>query len=266
MVFAILVGLALAAVLIRLLENRFIFFPPRYPEGFSPPGQYGLRLDEVWMMTADHVKLNAWFLPDPSTQKALIWFHGNAENIGHGLEQMKTFTRLNVSVLALDYRGYGKSEGSPDEAGLYRDADAAYLYLVRERRFQPTGIFIYGHSLGGAIATDLAARRQCGGLIVESSFSSGRDMARRMFRLPFFEYVPRSQFDSHTKIRRVRAPVLIVHGTKDEVIPFAMGEELYRAASEPKSFFPVEGAGHDTVFTTGGERYQEALRSFIHGR
>ena len=192
-----------------------------------------------------------------------MWFHGNAENIGHGLEHLGFYARLGVNVLAVDYRGYGKSEGSPDEAGVYRDADAAYDYLLQERHIHPQDIFVFGHSLGGAVAVDLASRRECGGLIVQSSFTSAKDMARRTFRIPLFEYIPKSQFNSLEKIRGVRAAILIVHGTRDETVPFSMGQRLFAAAPEPKFFFPVEGAGHNDVVEVGGEDLLEHLKSFL---
>ena len=256
-------GFALVVLAVRLLENRFIYFPPRYPEGFSSPENYGLRLEEVWLTTKDKVHLNALFLPNGHSQKVLLWFHGNAENIGYGLGQMAEFSGLGVNVLAVDYRGYGKSEGSPDEAGVYCDADAAYDYLMEARHFRSEDIIIFGHSLGGAVAIDLASRRGCGGLIVQSSFSSAREMARRMFHIPLFEYIPKSRFDSLSKIRQVRAPILIMHGTCDEVVPFWMGKKLYAAAPEPKSFFSIEGAGHNDVLLVGGESFLNCLRQFI---
>ena len=240
-----------------------IFFPPRYPEGFASPEAHGLHPDEVWLTTADGIKLNAYFLPSPGSSKVLLWFHGNAENIGMGLWQMKEFAQLGVNILAVDYRGYGKSEGSPDEAGVYRDGEAAYRYLVESRHFDPKDIFVYGHSLGGAVAVDLASRHECGGLIVESSFTSVRDLARRIYRLPLMEYVPKSRFDSLAKMARVRAPLLIIHGTDDRVIPFEMGRKLYEAAREPKAFLPIEGAGHDDPYVMGGEKYFERLREFL---
>jgi hypothetical protein len=260
---AVVAGLVLAAVFIRVIENRLIYFPPRYPQGFSPPENYGLQLEEVWITTEDGVRLNAWFLPDSASPKVLLWFHGNAENIGMGLAQMKAFARLGINVLALDYRGYGKSEGSPDEAGVYRDAEAAYRYLVERRHFEPQNVYVYGHSLGGTVAIDLASRHSCGGLIVQSSFTTGREMARRMFLIPLFEYIPKSRFDSLAKIARVRAPVLIVHGTRDETIPFSMGRRLYEAAPEPKWFFPIEGGGHNDLLEVGREPYLDRLRAFI---
>jgi len=256
-------ALLLIVVGIRLFENFFIYFPPRFPKGFSPPELYGLHVEDVWLTTLDKVRVNAWYLPNPASEKVLLWFHGNAENIGHGLEHLRFYSRLAVNVFAVDYRGFGKSEGSPDETGVYRDADAAYDYLVRERHIQPKNIIVFGHSLGGAVAIDLASRRECGGLIVQSSFTSAKDMARRMFRIPLFEYLPKSQFDSLVKIRRVRAPILIVHGTRDHVVPFSMGQRLFAAAPEPKFFFPVEDAGHNNLVEVGGDRLLDHLKSFL---
>ncbi len=258
-------SLVLAALLVRILENRLVYFPPRYPEGFESPDHDGLGVEEIWITADDGVRLNAWYWPNPTSSKVLLCFHGNAENIGHGLGQLKALSRLGASVLALDYRGYGKSEGSPDEAGVYRDAESAYNYLVDGRHFQPRDIFLYGNSLGGAVAIHLAWRHEIGGLIVQSSFTAGREMARRMFLIPLFEYIPKSRFDSLDKIARVRAPILIVHGTQDQTIPFSMGRRLYEAAPEPKSFLPIEGAGHNDIPLVGGERYLERLRTFISG-
>ena len=262
-VVGIVAGLALVVVGIRLFEDRLIYFPPRYPMGFEPPGKYGLSVEEVWLRTEDGVKLNAWYLPSPTASQVLLLFHGNASNLGTDLPRLQFFAHLGVSLFEVDYRGYGKSEGSPDEAGLYRDADAAYRYLMESRGHQPGEIFLHGQSLGGAVAIDLASRRECGGLIVESSFTSAREMARRMFLLPLLEYVPKSRFDSLRKIRQVQCPVLIVHGTQDQVIPFFMGEKLYQAAPEPKSFLPVEGAGHVDSFVVSGERYLARLQKLI---
>ena len=256
-------GLVVAVLLIRVFENRLIYFPPRYPEGFADPASYGLRLEEVWLTTEDGLRLNAWFLPAPTSPVVLLVFHGNADNLGYGLGRLRVLARLGVNVLALDYRGYGKSEGTPDEAGIYLDAEAAYRYLTEVRGFQPKNIVVYGESLGGAVAIYVASRHECGGLIVGSSFTSGREMARRVFRIPLLGYVLRSRFDSLAKIKQVRCPTLIVHGTRDEVVPFAMGQRLYQAAPEPKMFLPIEGAAHNDVFLVGGEKYLEALRTLL---
>lgn len=260
------IGAVLVVGLLRVLENRFIFFPPRYPAGFGPAGSYGFRYEEVWLATADGVRINAWHVAGAGSRKVLLIFHGNAVNLGQdGTGRLQLFSRLGVNLMEVDYRGYGESQGSPSETGVYSDAEAAYLYLVGVRRYQPADIFIYGQSLGSAVAVHLASQHQCAGLIVESALTSAREMARRMFRIPLLEYVPKSRFDSLSKISRVQVPVLIIHGTRDDVIPFSMGQRLYQAAREPKSFLAVEGAGHDDVFITGGKPYFDRLRTFLGG-
>lgn len=256
-------GLAFGSLMIRLLENRMIFPAPRYPQGFVPPESYGLKAEEVWLTTSDGVRINGWFFPQTGAKRVLLFFHGNAENIGTGLGRTKVLSTLGLNIFAVDYRGYGKSEGSPDEAGVYRDADAAYRYLTGERGFRPKDVIIHGVSLGGAVAIDLASRVECGGLIAESTFTSARDMARHAFFIPLFAYVPKSQFKSVDKIASVRAPVLVIHGKRDELIPFTMGEQLFRAAPGPKTFAPMENAGHNDVLFVNAEAYLESLRKFL---
>ena len=256
-------GILLVVFAIRAVENRLVCFPPRYPAGFPPAQSLDREVEEVWLQTRDGVKINAFYRSNPASRKVLLWFHGNAENIGYNLDQQRELAATGVNILAVDYRGYGKSEGTPDEAGVYRDADAAYDYLVEQRHFQPQDIILYGHSLGGAVAVNLAARRPCGGLIVQSSFTSAREMAERMFAIPLISYVVKSKFDSEDLIRTVHAPILITHGTRDEIVPIKMGEQLFAAAPEPKHFYPVEGAGHNDVLAVGGGTYLACLRSFI---
>jgi len=258
-------GILIIVVTLRVIENRLIYFPPRYPQGFPPPQIVEREVEDVWLLTEDGVRINAFYRSNPASKQVLLSFHGNAENIGYGLDQMRTLAGIGVNILAVDYRGYGKSEGKPDEAGVYRDADAAYDYLIEQRHFRAEDIFIYGHSLGGAVAVNLAARQPCGGLIVQSSFTNARAMARRVFGLPLIDYVVKSRFDSLQKIRHVHAPILIVHGTRDEVVPFEMGQQLFRVAPEPKRFYPVEGAGHNNLLEAGGESYLACLRRFVAG-
>jgi hypothetical protein len=260
---AVAAGMLLVIVILRVIENQLIYFPPRYPEGFPSPQIVDREGEEVWLLTADGVRINALYRSNPASKKILLWFHGNAENIGSGLDHLRALARTGVNILAVDYRGYGKSEGEPDEAGVYRDADAAYDYLIEQRHFRAQDIVIYGVSLGGAVAINLASRRPCGGLIVQSSFSTARAMARRMFAIPLIEFVVKSRFDSIRRIGEVRAPILIVHGTRDEMVPYAMGQQLFAAAPEPKRFLPIEGAGHNNLLEAGGERYLGILKDFI---
>ena len=264
------VGVGVVAILafldisIRSIENRFIYFPPQHSTGIDLAAQYGSGAEEVWLTAADGVKLNALYLPHPPSRKVILWFHGNAEDLSTAAGGLKVYSALGANLLAVDYRGYGKSEGSPSEEGLYRDAAAAYDYLVQQRHLQPEDIILLGHSLGGVVAIDLASRRPCGGLIVESSLTTAREMARRILRIPLLGYTLRTRFDSLSKIARVRAPVLIVHGTRDDMIPFSMGRRLFENASQPKSFYAVEGAGHNDLLEVAGERYLERLRDFIN--
>jgi fermentation-respiration switch protein FrsA (DUF1100 family) len=263
MVWLAVGGILLVIVLSRFIENRLIYFPPRYPEGFTAPTDFESGVEDVWLATDDGVRINAFYRSEPASKQVLLWFHGNAENIGYDLPFLKLLARLGVNILAVDYRGYGKSEGKPNETGVYHDADAAYDHLLKQRHFRPEDIVIYGVSLGGAVAVNLASRRPCGGVIVQSSFTSLGAMARRMFGIPLFEYVPQSRFDSLRKIRDIHAPILIAHGTRDEVVPFAMGQQLYLAANEPKRFYTVDGSGHNNMLEAGGEPYLVCLRDFV---
>jgi fermentation-respiration switch protein FrsA (DUF1100 family) len=259
----VVAGIVLVFVGLRALEKQLIFFPPRYPSGFPPLETYASEVEEVWLRAADGVRINAFFHSHPTSKKALLWFHGNAENIGSGLSQMRILVKTGVNILAVDYRGYGKSEGKPDEAGVYQDADAAYDYLVNQRQISVQDIFIYGHSLGGAVAINMASRRPCGGLIVQSSFTNARAMTRRIFALPLIEYLVKSHFDSEQTIRNVHAPILVAHGTRDDVVPFAMGQRIFAAAPEPKRFYAIDGAGHNNLLEVGGEGYVACLQHFM---
>ena len=260
---AIVAGAALVVAGLRAIESRLIYFPPRYPEGFPAPQTYAGEIEDVWFTTADGVKINAFYRAYPESRQVLLWFHGNAENIGYNVDHIRVLARLGVNILAVDYRGYGRSEGKPDEAGVYRDADAAYEYLVTQRHFRAEDIIIYGHSLGGAVAVNLASRRLCGGLIMQSSFTSVREMAKRAFAVSILAYVAKSRFDSLGLIPQVHAPILIAHGTQDDVVPFAMGQQLYAAAPEPKRFYAIEGAGHNNMLGAGGKAYLECLKEFV---
>lgn len=254
-------GIAAIFGAVRIVENRLVYAPPRYPLGFSEA--FAGKAEEIWLQTSDRIRINACYYFHPDSHRVLLWFHGNAENIGYCLDQQRQVAEAGINVLTVEYRGYGKSAGKPDEAGVYRDADAGYDYLLNHRQFRAADIFVYGHSLGGAVAVDLASRRPCAGVIVQSSFTSAPAMARRMFPIPLIGTMMKSRFDSREKIRGVRAPVLIVHGTKDRVVPFEMGQELFQAAPEPKSFYAVEGAGHNNVLATGGEAYMARLKAFF---
>ena len=255
--------IVLAVGLRRTIENRIIFIPPRYPVGFPSQPDAAFPVEDVWLTTADGVRLHGFYHSNPASRQALLWFHGNAENVGYGLPHLKVLAQIGVSILELDYRGYGRSEGSPTEGGVYHDADAAFDYLLNQRHFRAQEVVIYGVSLGGAVGIDLASRRPCGGVIVQSSFTNAGAMARRMFGIPLVEYIPVSRFDSRRKLRDIHAPILITHGRYDEIVPYEMGQQLFEAANQPKRFYTVEGAGHNDMIEAGGAPYLACLKDFV---
>jgi fermentation-respiration switch protein FrsA (DUF1100 family) len=265
---AIVAALALAyfgiLFLTVLFENRLIYFPniPGRLEGdWSPKG---LPIEEVTLETEDGVKLNAWWIPAENAEFTFLAFHGNAANIANRAEVYRFLYALPVNVLAVEYRGYGKSEGTPREAGLYLDAEAAFEYVRREHRASARQIISFGQSLGTAVATDLASRRELGGLVLEAPFASARAMARRFYWfLPGLSFVLRTKFDTGRKLQTVTAPVLVVHCVEDPVIPFAMGEEVYRLARPPKQFYRVDGYCHEEAALVDPGGYRAKLLEFL---
>ncbi|MBI4389612.1 MAG: alpha/beta hydrolase [Nitrospinae bacterium] len=257
--------LALAAytALVVLGEKKIVFHPYKYPEGFWDPGSYGLRVEDVYFPSEDGVQLHGWYVARPDAAATLLWFHGNAGNLSHRLDNLLELRRLKINVFIFDYRGYGRSEGEPDEEGLYRDSRAAYRVLTGTKNIAPGAIFLFGRSLGGACAIEVALRHPAAGLILESAFTSAGDMAKKMFPLLPIARLMRSRFDSLSKISRVRIPALFLHGDRDDLVPYELGRKLYDAANEPKEFYDIRGAGHNDTYVAGGEAYFETLDRFI---
>ena len=238
--------------------TRAPYFPMKYPQGWWEL-QSQVNASDVWLRAEDGVRLHAWWIPSAGSRLATVFLHGNAGNLTHRVAHIREITAAGSSLLLIDYRGYGKSAGRPTERGLYADAAAAYQYLL-DTGHQPSGIVLHGESLGAAVAVDVAARRPCAGVVLEAPFSSGRDVAARV--LPLVGPLIVFGFDSKTKIARVRAPLLIIHGDRDEVIDYELGKRLFEAAPQPKSFWTVPGAGHNDLVETAGPQYRERLRAF----
>lgn len=225
---------------------------------FQPqPSSYRDTKQIIKLDSGDGVKISAVYLPDPGALYTILYSHGNAEDIGQLLPMLEDIKGMGFSVFAYDYRGYGTSSGTSSEENAYRDADAAYDYLVNNLGIPAHRIIALGRSLGGAVAVDLAQRRQLGGLIIESSFVTAY---RVLTHIPLF---PFDKFKSISKIKEVRCPVLVIHGKRDEVIPFWHGERLFQAANEPKLSHWVEGAGHNNLFEVAGSRYGQILKDFV---
>lgn len=233
------------SVYTRYIEKRSIFFPFRQIE--VTPQDLGLRYEDVNFKTSDGQELNGWYIPATDSKMVLLFFHGNGGNISHRLEKILIFNKLGLSVFIIDYRGYGRSTGKPTEQGIYLDAQAAYEYLLEERKTAAQDIVLFGESLGAQVAVDLASREQVAALIIESGFTSARDMARVIYPfLPSFFLSVR--FDSLAKISKIRSPKLIIHSINDEIVPFRLGKKLFQAASEPKRFLEIRGAHNNAVF------------------
>jgi fermentation-respiration switch protein FrsA (DUF1100 family) len=244
--------------MIQNLVDRFVYYPMRHPEG-DWHLQAGSGAIDFWFKTSDGVELNAWWFPKLGTHFATLFLHGNAGNVTHRINHAEAITGAGASALILDYRGYGKSKGRPTEDGLYRDADAGYDSLLK-RGYAPERIVLHGESLGTAVATDLAARRPCAALILESPMTSLGKMAGTL--LPVIGPLFAHGFNTLRKIGRINAPLLVIHGDCDEVVPFSHGEELFRSARQPKTFWPVAGAHHNDLLYVAGKEYSNRLRTF----
>lgn len=264
---------------VMLFENRFIYFPSKYPEGDweveslkGREGEVFPQVENVWIETPDAIKIHGWYCTPQRTvngqptplpaEMTLLWFHGNAGNITGRYNVVRNLMELSVAVFIIDYRGYGRSEGSPSEQGLYTDARAAWDYLTGTRKISGRNIVIFGDSLGGAVAVDLATKVDAAGLIVQSSFTSISDVAAHLMPL-FPRFLLRTKMDSINKIGRVRVPKLFIHSPADEMIPYGLGVKLYDAAPDPKQFYEVRGASHNATDLVGGRAYYETIGKFI---
>lgn len=261
-IIATLVAVLFWTVMIMMFEERFIFFPTVYPEGSYATEQGVLNPEEHTFKTPDGVTLHGWFLKAEPAVGTILFFHGNAGNLSQRGEILRRLRSAGFSVFIFDYRGYGKSEGSPTEAGVYLDGLAAAGYLSSLPGVDSSRILYYGSSLGGAVAVDVATHRQPAGLILVSTFSSARDVAREAYPFLPIYLVLRSRFDSESKIRTLHCPILAFHGSDDTIIPIDLGRKLFEAAPRPKEFHEVHGAGHNDLFSVSGQEFLDRIRAF----
>jgi fermentation-respiration switch protein FrsA (DUF1100 family) len=244
------------------MEKSFIFFPVSGID--RTPDERGLSYEDVYFTTEDGIRLNGWFVPSSDGAPTLLWFHGNAGNISHRIDNIKLLhDRIKINVFIFDYRGYGRSDGKVSEKGTYKDARAALKTLGSRKDVDPKKFVFFGRSLGAAVAVDLAVLEAPSALILESPFASIREMAKTVFPLLPIGAFLRTRYDTLGKINRVRAPVLVLHGDQDDTVPYAQGRRVFEAASEPKEFFTIRGASHNDTFVVGGEPYFAALKDFI---
>ena len=267
----LLAGLALIyvalGVALYLFQGSMVFLaklPGRALD--ASPADIGLEYEDVHIDTADGERLHGWYVRAADARGVLLFFHGNAGNISHRLESILIFNRLGLDVLIVDYRGYGQSTGSPTEQGTYRDARAAWDYLVETRQKAPADIVVFGRSLGGAVgawlAAGLKADEQPAAVIIESSFSSGADMARRLYPVYPARLLTRLEYPVVEYASRLQCPVLVVHSRDDEIIPFSMGQAIYAVAPEPKEFIELRG-DHNAGFWISRQEYTAGLAAFL---
>jgi fermentation-respiration switch protein FrsA (DUF1100 family) len=262
----VMLGYGAACGYLWVAQRQLIFEPS--PDVLKTPADLQLHFVEVWVSNAggDPAPLNGWWLPgDEATAPVLLYLHGNDLNIAASLDPVARLRKMGFSVLIVDYRGFGRSGGGfPSEGSVYEDAETAWQYLVRELRADPRRIFIYGHSLGGAVAIELASHHpEAAGLIVEATFTSMRDLAPPGYRAFPLSLLLNQRFDNLAKIGALRVPVLIIHGTADTLVPHAMSDRLFQAAPQPKRLLSIPGAGHDDIPIVGGAAYADGVRGFV---
>ena len=263
---SMMIGYVLGLALVRIFEPRLIFFP-NYPGRLAGDwNPRGLPVQDIWLPSSDGTRLHAWWIPNEKAKFTFLAFHGNAGNVADRAKVYEFLGDTPANIFALEYRGYGRSEGKPSEAGFYRDAEAALLYLVNARSKDPKTIISFGQSLGTAVAAHLAAQHEVGGVVLEAPFLSATRVARRTFWfLPGIGLLVYSQFDTEERLKEITAPILVVHCNQDPVLPFPLGQEVYDAARSPKEFLKINGYCHEEASVIAPTEYHAALHRFLSG-
>ena len=256
----LVIGVMLLNAWFYLLQPSMLFYP--YKDLDAIPTDWDLAYEDVELITSDNIRLHGWYLPVKNTKQVVLFFHGNGGNISHRGDSLKIFHELGLNVLIIDYRGYGLSEGKLSEQGLYLDAMTAWQYLINQRSYHANDIILFGRSLGGAVATRLASQVQPKAIIVESCFSSVRDMANIMMPLISKLIYLRYSLDTEHTISKVNSPVLVVHSPDDEIIPFQLGQKIFTAANTPKYFYELRG-GHNDGFIESMPAYKDVIKTFL---
>ncbi len=260
-VLAIAVGYGALVGLAFAFQDQLLFQPTH--RLVATPDDAGMDYETVRLNTDDGETLHGWWIPAPDTARGtLLFFHGNAGNISGRLESVQQFHRLGLNVLIVDYRGYGQSTGSPSEAGIYRDAETCWDYLRTQQGAEPQGIVLFGRSMGGGPATWLAAKHQPGAVILESVFTNVPDVGAHHYSFLPVRALATNQFDNLSRVADIEAPKLFIHSREDRVVPFALGRQVYEAASPPKQFLEIQG-GHNDGFLVSAEEYLRTIDEFL---
>jgi fermentation-respiration switch protein FrsA (DUF1100 family) len=254
-----LIAYLLFLLLLMIFEESLIFFPSPYPEGNWQPA--GLSVEDAWFQASDGTRLHGWYVAHEEPRAVVLFCHGNAGNITDRAETLEVLhQQVGVSVLIFDYRGYGRSEGRPDEPGVLADARAARAWLAERAGVGQEDIVLMGRSLGGAVAVDLAAKDGARALVLESTFTSIPDMAA--YHYPWLPVRPliRTRLDCLAKIADYHGPLLQSHGDADTIVPYRFGQRLFDAANQPKRFVTIPGRDHNHP---QNQAYYEALIAFL---
>lgn len=245
------IGYLALCLVVYLTQAKLVYFPGPPPR--ATPADFGLEFREFGLVTQDGVRLHGWFLPRPDARGAVLVSHGNAGTIEGRIELARAFLELGWAVLLYDYRGYGKSAGTPDEEGTYRDAEAAYEHLTTVEGFAPERLVLYGESLGAAVTFELARRRPCAAVIAESAFTSLPDVGARAYPFLPVRLLARYRYDNLAKVAELSVPLLLIHSPSDEIVPVEHGRRLFEAAREPKRWLQTEGGHNDGGFQRRAE-------------
>ena len=250
------------ALMLYLFQGKMVFLSNLPGRALiASPGDVGLDYEDVALTTRDNERLHGWYVPAADPKGVLLFFHGNAGNISHRLDSIKIFHELALDILIIDYRGYGQSTGKTSEQGTYLDAQAAWDYLINTRGIPANRIIVFGRSLGGAIGAWLGVQNTPAAVVIESSFSSGEDMARRLYPFLPVRLITRLQYPVVDYASRLNCPVLVVHSRYDEIIPFTMGQAIYAAVKQHKKFLELRG-DHNNGFLISQGEYVAGLKDF----
>jgi len=264
--FQIILLVYLGLMALIYFKQSSLVFLPEFDRSFrASPTDIGLPFAQLKLATTDGETLDGWLVPADTkreTRGLVVFFHGNAGNIGHRLDYLRMFHDLGLATLIIDYRGYGRSSGTPSEQGIYLDAAAVWRHATQDIGFPANRIVIFGESLGGGVAAQLAAENRPAGLVLASTFTSVPDMGAELYPLLPIRLLARIRYDSLTRLAQIACPLLVIHSRNDDIIPFAHGQRLFEAARQPKQFLEIAG-GHNEGFVFGREDWIRQLDGFL---
>ena len=247
-------------VMLYIMQPKFLYSPVR--EVAYAPSELELDFEDVTFKSSDGLRLSGWYIPVESSEFTVLFCHGNGGNIAHRLDSINIFHDLGLSCFIFDYRGYGSSEGKPNEQGTYLDAGAAYKWLREEKKMPPNNIIIFGRSLGGSIAAQLAGQVKARALVIESAFTSYADIGQKFYPYMPVRWFARFSYRTIDYIKNVDCPVMLIYSRNDDIVPFEFGPELYKAANDPKEFVEIFGS-HNNGFLVSGEIYKKAWTKWL---